>query len=138
MADLQHQSFKPFWGTLDAKVCKLAGRWPIGATGAVGTQVRGKGMTLTRTGVGAYRINLKHKGSDARPVAFQHANVSVWVNDADPTNDTDGHYVKMLAISDSAGTLTFQTQDEAGVVREAPNGAVITVEVTYTLSSSTS
>ncbi len=138
MADLQHQSFKPLWGTLDAKVCVLAGRWAIGGSGAVGTQTRGKGMALTRTGAGAYTLQLRHKSSNARPVAFLHASVSLWVNDGDPTNDTDGHWVKMLAISDSAGTLTFQCVDEAGVVREAPSGAVISACVVYTLSSSTS
>lgn len=138
MADLQHQSFKPLWGTLDAKVCIASGRWAIGASGAVGAQTRAKGVQLTRTGAGAYTLQLRHKTSNARPVAFLHASVSLWVNDTDPTNDTDGHWVKMLAISDTNGTLTFQCVDETGVVREAPSGAVITILLVYTLSSSTS
>lgn len=138
MADMQHQSFKPLWGTLDAKVCLASGRWAIGASGAVGAQTRAKGVSLTRTGAGLYTLQLRHKGSNARPVAFLDANISLWVNDTDVTNDVVGHFVKKLAISDSAGTLTFALVDEAGVVAETASGAVITVAIFYTLSSSTS
>lgn len=135
MADLMHQSFKPLWGTLDSKVAVLSGKWAIGASGAVGTQTGAKGVSLTRTGAGAYTLQLRHNGTNARAVAFLHADIGLWVNDTDPTNDTDGHQVKKLAISDSAGTLTFQCEDEGGTVREAPSGAVITVFIVIKLSS---
>jgi hypothetical protein len=135
MAGSMNQSFKPLWGTLDNKVAILAGKWAIGATGAVGTQTGATGVSLTRTGVGAYTLQLRHNGANARANAILHAAVSVWVNDADPTNDTDGHYVKLKLITDSGSSMTFQVQDEAGVVAEAPSGAVISAVIFAKLSS---
>lgn len=137
MAGAMNQSFKPLHGTLDSKVALLAGKWAIGASGAVGTQTGATGLLLTRTGAGAYTVQLRHNGANARAVAMLHASVSVWVNDADPTNDTDGHYVKLLAITDSGTSFTFQCEDEAGVVREAPSGAVISMAVYVKLSGVT-
>src|SRR4029077_46614 len=96
----------------------------------------GQGMLLPRTGTGAYTIQVKgSKQVSAAPKAIMNCNVSLFVDDADPTNDTDGHWVKLLAISDTAGTVTFQCVDEAGVVREAPSGAVICATLHATLST---
>ena len=129
-----NQSFKPLWGTLDPKVGILSGKWAIGASGAVGAQTGGSGLLLTRTAAGTYRLNLRHNGANARAVAFLDANISLWLNDADPSDDTVGHQVKKLAISDSAGTLTFQLEDEAGVAAETASGAVISCTVYVKLS----
>lgn len=124
------QSFRPWWGVLEPKAVELMGKWAIGGTGAVGTQTGGQGMSLTRTNVGLYTIQiLGSKQVAARLQAILDCHVALFVNDTDPTNDTDAHWVKMLAISDSAGTVTFACVDEAGVVREAPSGAVITVSL---------
>ncbi len=135
MPAVMDQAFKPLWGVLNAKEAHLAGKWAIGASGAVGTKTGGLGLKLTRTGAGAYTVQLQSGSqTDARAVAILHADVTVWVNDTDPTNDTDGHYAKHKLITDSAGTFTFQCQDEAGVVREAPSGAVISIFVVVKLS----
>lgn len=134
---LSNNSMHPVHGCPDRKVAVLVGKWAIGASGAVGAQTRGTGLQLTRTGAGAYTIQLRHAGANARANAILHCDVNVYVNDADPTNDTDGHYVKLLAISDTNGTVTFQAQDEAGVVREAPSGAVISVCMLVALSGVT-
>jgi hypothetical protein len=130
------QSFRPAWGVLEPKLVTLVGNWAIGSTGAVGTKTGAKGMSLTRTGTGAYTIQLTGaNGASVRATNILNCHVALFVNDTDPTNDTDGHWTKMLAISDSAGTVTFQCVDEAGVVREAPSGAVIAVTLHARLSS---
>lgn len=130
------QSFRRDFQVLEHASFSLMGKWAIGSTGAVGTKTGGKGMSLTRNSTGNYTIQLLgSKGVSARCNAILHCAVSIFVNDTDPTNDTDGHYVKMLAISDSAGTVTFQAQDEAGVVREIPSGGVVTVHLDGRLSS---
>jgi hypothetical protein len=36
----------------------LSGNWAVGTAGAVGAKVCGEGMTLTRTGTGAYTVTL--------------------------------------------------------------------------------
>ena len=122
------QGFRPWWGVLEPKMVCLSGKWAIGGTGAVGTQTGGQGLSLTRNSAGNYTIQLLgSKQVAARLQAILDCHVALFVNDVDPSNDTDAHWVKMLAISDSAGTVTFQCVDEAGAAREAPSGAVITV-----------
>lgn len=128
MSGTMSQTFRPMWGVLEPRFVILCGKWAIGSTGAVGTQTGAKGMSLTRTGTGAYTIQiLGSKKVSGSLQAILDCDINLFVNDTDPTDDTDAHWVKKLAISDAAGTVTFQCVDEAGVVREAPSGAVICV-----------
>lgn len=137
MARMIASPFRPLHGCTDAGVFAITGKWAIGATGAVGTQTRATGLTLTRSGVGAYTLQLRDSNADARAVAILFCAVQAWVNDADPTNDTDAHQCKHKLITDSTGAITVQFEDEGGTVRELPSGAVVTVFLTGTISSVT-
>jgi hypothetical protein len=132
---MMSQTFRPMWGVLESKMAMLAGGWLVGATGAVTKATGGQGLSLTRTGTGAYTLQvLGSKQVSAGVPAFLHADVRLFNSDADPSNDTDAHFIKMLDINSSTGAITFQCVDEAGVVREAPNPSVITVMVLAKLS----
>lgn len=114
----------------------LAGSWAIGATGAVGAKTGGKGLTLTRNSAGNYTVAIKGAGNvAARVPAMLFANAVAYVNDTDPSDDTDGYLVKPLAKSASGGTFSFQVVDEGGVVREVPSGAAIAVFLICKMSS---
>jgi hypothetical protein len=122
--------FKRDLAHLDAGAAILAGKWAIGSTGAVGTKTAGLGLSLSRSDVGSYTLQLTGSlGSAGRSKNLVHASIAVLVDDADPSNDTNGHFIKQLAVSDSAGTVTFAIVDEAGAVKEAPSGAVISCAV---------
>lgn len=130
-----NQGFKPAYGVLETGYASLAGAWVIGATGAVGAKLGGQGMTLTRSGTGAYSIQLLGaKGVSVGVYAILHASVVAYNPDTDPSNDTDAHFIKMLDAVDSTGVITFQCVDEAGVVRELPNPAKLKAHVIVKLS----
>lgn len=132
------QPFKPLRGTSEPETVLLIGRFAIGATGAVGTKTGGQGLSLTRTDVGSYTLQLKGSNNVSAGVpAILHASCSVFNSDTDPSDDTDAHFVKMLAISSSAGTVTIQCVDEAGAVKELPSGGSISFLVAVKLSSAT-
>lgn len=125
-----NKNFKPMYGVLETGFVTLAGGWLIGATGAVGAKSGGQGMTLVRDDVGTYHIQVTGANGVAAVLpTFLHASVSAFNPDTDPSNDTDAHFVKMLSITASTGQVAFQCVDEAGVVRELPNPAVITAHI---------
>lgn len=130
------QIFRPFYGTPDDKVAVLHGNWAIGATGAVGTKTGGRGMTLTRTGVGLYTIQLTgSKGAAARVYAILKSDVSVVAN-------TDNlYYIQKKTQVASTGVITIRCYTNVEVVggtpvaAELPSGAVLEVTVAAKLSS---
>lgn len=129
------RDFFPAWGNSEPKTVVLLSKWAIGGTGAVGTQT-GSMMSLTRNSTGNYTVQcLGSGGVSASPKNIMNCSVQLYNSDTDPTNDTDAHFVKMLAIDDTAGTVSFLTVDEGGVTRDPPSGAVISVKLTARLSS---
>lgn len=132
------RGLKPLAGCLENKMAVLAGNWAIGATGAVGAKVGGKGLTLARTGVGTYTAQITSVGSvAARVPAILSAHFECVTSDADPSNDTDAISTRVLSFVASTGLITFQTFDEAGVVRDPVSGAFIMATVFVKLSSAT-
>lgn len=130
------KAFKPLKGTLDDGVCIISGNWAIGATGAVGAKTRARGITLTRTGVGTYSLQLNgHRNGSAGVPAILHADVDVITSDADPTNDTDAISARVLTMTASTGVVTFQTFDEGGVARDPASGAKVTLLLVFVVSS---
>ena len=127
------QSHRPLYGLLEDKVAIYAGTWAIGATGAVGTQTGGKGLTLTRTGVGLYTIQLTgSKGLAARVQALLHVHFGVVMNDG------NFYQVRAKTAVASTGVITIAAFAEAAgsiAVTELPNGAVLSVCVVAKLSS---
>ncbi len=127
--------FKPMHGTLDNGVCEFHGNWAIGETGAVGAQVGANGLGLTRSGTGTYVVQCKGlNGASARVAYILAAHPRVVTSDADPSNDTDAIEARVLSFSASAGTVTIQTYDEAGVVRDPVSGALIMLSLYVSLS----
>lgn len=138
MAQMMNRPLKPLAGTLDDGVVQMHGNWAIGATGAVGAQVGGKGMALSRSGVGTYVVQCKGlNGASCRFAKFLNANPRVITSDADPSDDTDAIEARILSFSASAGTVTIQTYDEAGVVKDPASGAYVAVSLFLSLSQST-
>jgi hypothetical protein len=132
------RAFKPVRGTLDNEVVEFHGNWAIGATGAVGAQVGARGCGLSRSGTGTYVVQLAGlNGASARVPFILAAHPRVVTSDADPSNDTDAIEARVLSFSASAGTVTFQTYDEAGVVRDPASGAYIMLSLYCSLSQST-
>lgn len=130
------RAFKPFKGTLDNGVAVICGNWAIGATGAVGAKVGATGMTLTRSGVGTYSIQLTGlKGVSARVNAILSCMVNVVTSDADPSNDTAAIDARVLTFVASTGIITFQTFDEAGAVQDPASGAFIMVDCKVRISA---
>lgn len=132
------QIFKSQVKAIEPETRILCGSWAIGGTGAVGTKTGGSAMTLTRNSAGNYTLQLKGvRGVSAGVPALLHVGVSLYVNDVDSSDDTDAHAINMLAKSSSAGTCSFLCVDEAGVSREAPSGAEISILAVVKLSSVT-
>lgn len=120
------RAFKPLKGSLDNGVAILSGSWAIGSTGAVGTKTGGGGLTLSRSDVGTYSVQLNgNKGAAAAVSAILFFAANVVTSDADPSNDTAAIMARPLSKSASAGTMGFQTFDEAGVARDPASGAAI-------------
>lgn len=97
MADRMMQ---PLGGSLSRGVVILAGRWAIGSAGAVGTKTCGEGMTLSRTGTGAYTITL----SDT---FYELCSAQVSVNTTTPASQ--GCIVKPGTYTRASKTYTFTT-----------------------------
>lgn len=133
-----NQSFRPFVGGLEHKMAFLAGNWAVGATGAVGAQVGGHGMSLTRNDVGDYTIQLEGAdGTDTGVPYILYANAVLFNSDTNAGGDTDAHGIYCGATSATDGTFDFQCVDEAGAPAEAPSGAYIHVLVVVQLSALT-
>ena len=127
------QTFRPAWGVLEPRLVHLVGKWDIGATGAVGTKTGGNGLTLTRTGTGAYTIQLKgSNGVSARAQSILHVSVQV----LDGTGGTTIGVAKLLTVTDSTGAITFKVVPaDATTATELGNPSVIMVSVHARLSS---
>lgn len=136
MAVSQTQRKKPVTA-FETDVSIEAGYWAIGATGAVGAKTKAIGLKLTRTGAGLYTVQLiGSDGSDAFVPFILHADFSVVVNDADPTDDTDAIQVRELTRDASTGTMTLQCLDEGGVSRDPASGALLSAMVVVGHSNS--
>ena len=61
MADGFNRPLNPVLGCTNESMTLIAGHWAIGATGAVGTKTRAKGLTLTRTGVEIGRASCRER-----------------------------------------------------------------------------
>lgn len=130
------KAFKPLKGTLDDGVCIISGNWAIGASGAVSTKTRARGVTLTRTGAGTYSLQLNgYRNASATVPAILHCSVNVVTSDADPTNDTDAFVARVLTMVPATGVVTFQTFDEGGVVRDPASGAKVSILLVFCVSS---
>lgn len=126
------KAFKPMKGTLDDGLCVITGNWAIGASGAVSTKTRARGVTLTRTGAGTYSLQLNGYRNGSTAVAdICHCTVNVITSDADPTNDTDAIDARVLTMVASTGVVTFQTFDEGGVARDPVSGAKISIALFF-------
>lgn len=102
-------------------------RVPIGSTGAVGTAI-GKGLTIARTGVGAYSIT---------PVGVQGSLVILGA-DVKVIGPGTGQVATINALPTTAGVITFVTATLAAptVAADPDSGQAILVEVTARNSSS--
>lgn len=137
MASMMNRPFKPMAGTLDAGVVEMHGNWAIGASGAVGAQVGGKGMSLSRSDVGTYVIQCKGlNNASCRYANFLNCNPRVITSDADPSDDSAAIEARILSFSASAGTVTIQTYDESGAVQDPASGAYVAVSLYVSLSQS--
>jgi len=94
--------------------------YPIGATGAVGTAVRNRYITMTRLGAGNYRLAL-----DGAPNALMAHDIKII--DATPAA-TDGQYaivsVRTLGAT-SSPVVEFFTYQQNGTAADPRSGAVI-------------
>lgn len=128
------KAFKPLKGTQDDGVCLIAGHWAIGATGAVGAKTRARGITLTRSDVGTYSLQLTgYRGASCKVSAIMHCGISVVEDDADPTNDNGAILARPLTYSPSTGVVTFQTFDEVGVVRDPASGSLVSIALFFSI-----
>jgi hypothetical protein len=116
------KAFKPLKGTLDDGVVLISGNWAIGASGAVSTKTRARGVTLTRTAAGTYSLQLN---------GYRNASAS----DADPTNDAAAISARVLTMTASTGIVTFQTFDEAGVAADPASGAKVSILLVFAVVS---
>lgn len=92
----------PIAGSRTRGLTILSGHWAVGTAGAVGAKTCGEGMTLTRTGTGAYTITL----SDTYyALAAAHINVNTTL----PASE--GQLVKLGTWNRSAKTFTFTLYD---------------------------
>ena len=132
MPDGFNRTLKPVLGSPDESMTLIAGHWAIGATGAVGTQTRAKGLTLTRTDVGLYTLQLTNAGAVACAIpviAYAHAALIPAAGDVDPTGDTDAVRARVVTSVNTTGVITLALVDEGDVVREAASGARLMVLV---------
>lgn len=130
------KAFKPIKGTLDDGVCIISGNWAIGATGAVSTKTRARGVTLTRSDVGTYSLQLNgYRNASASVPAILHCGVNVITSDADPSNDNAAILARVLTMVPATGVVTFQTLDEAGVARDPASGAKVSIALFFCVSS---
>lgn len=132
---LRERIFRKLHGTLDDGLVILTGSWAIGATGAVGAKTAGVGLTLARSDVGTYTVQATAEGAAASVYAFPFADMVVMTSDADPTNDTAAIDARPLSAVGSTGLVTFQTFDEAGVVRDPASGASVKVFILAKVSA---
>ena len=125
------QSFKPPWGVLENKVAMLFGNWAIGAVGAVGAKIGGTGLTLTRTGVGLYTVQLVgSKGSAARVNAFLFPDVRIRI-----VAGVTFIGANVMVATASTGAITIATFNAAGTAADPPNPSILDVVVYAKLSS---
>lgn len=132
MPDGFNRALSPVLGSPNEGMTLIAGHWAIGATGAVGTQTRAKGLTLTRDNVGLYTLQLTNAGAVACAIpviAYANAMLLPASGDVDPTNDTDAVRVRVVTAVNTTGVITIALTDEGDVVREAANGARLMVFV---------
>lgn len=132
------QPHRPLYGVLEDKMSVYVGNWAIGSTGAVGTKVGARGLTLTRTGVGLYKVQLTGSaGLAARVYALLSVRPSVIMN------DDHAYLVKVKTAVAATGVITLRCYTDVEVVggtpvaAELPSGAVLIVEVIAKLSSAT-
>jgi hypothetical protein len=130
------KAFKPLKGTLDDGVVLISGNWAIGASGAVSTKTRARGVTLTRTAAGTYSLQLNgYRNASASVPAILHCGVNVITSDADPTNDAAAISARVLTMTASTGIVTFQTFDEAGVAADPASGAKVSILLVFAVVS---
>ena len=130
------QPHRPIYGVLEDKLAMYVGNWAIGGTGAVGTKVCGRGLTLSRTGVGLYTVQMTGSaGRSARVHDFAMVNVKVIMN------DDHAYYVQIKTAVAATGVITLRCYTDVEVVggtpvaAELPSGAVLQVQVIAKLSS---
>jgi hypothetical protein len=110
----------------------MSQRWGVGAAGAVTTLGAstdpGRGLSLTRTGVGAYDLQFAPNSDGAYPSvnAIVHPIVTI-MDSVVPT------IVQITNITQ--GGFTFQVSTTAGVADDVSSGGMICVSVICTNSS---
>lgn len=122
-----NRKFKPVWGTLDNKAAFIAGRVAIGATGAVGAQTRGRGVTVTRTAVGDYTLTLPYPVAD---INFVKCEIE---------EDADVAYLaKVKVVNAAAGTVTLTVYTGAATTTPAdpPSGSFLHFFLVFCLAKS--
>lgn len=123
-----NRKFKPLEGSLDNKLAVVAGRVAIGATGAVGAQTRGRGITVTRTAVGDYTLTLPYA---VPAINFVKCEIE---------EDADVAYLAKVKVVDaSAGTITLTVYTAAAPTTPAdpPSGSFLHFLVAFCMSSAT-
>lgn len=103
--------------TTSPGVVLISGYVNIGSTGAVGTQV-GKGFAVTRTGTGAYTIQITSSGAAASVPAVLYAVATL-------AYDNDTNYKVNVRTTPTTGALTVKTAAEAapGTPADPPSGS---------------
>jgi hypothetical protein len=112
----------------------MSQRWAVGAVGAVtaagAATDPGRGLTCTRTGVGAYTVAFAPNTDGGTPTVQAIVHPIVSIVDATKTN-----LVQILTVTQSQ--ITFQVLDDAGVAAEIDNGGNICVSFICTNSAVT-
>jgi hypothetical protein len=113
------------------RLVEIVGKFAIGGTGAVGT-ISGKGFTVTRTGVGLYRINITAQANKVPDILNAWFDVIFATGSATLT-------VRVLTLVPGTGIITIQTATSAvpNTAADPTSGAIIQMCLVVQNSSQT-